>query len=379
MSYDRDDLASQKVDRDSVRAAYTFILGREPEDEGVIDLHLRSFQTVANLREAFLHSKEFAPIVEQIAVQRILETKSLTPLDIYTGCTSKDFDLIHARFTQEVHPEPGFVVDRLGVRTRMSSLWEEVQHLNGTVSSVPIPSDFHAESIEWAGMLKAVETARSSFRMMEAGAGWGPWAVASGVAARNAGITDISLMAIEADPGHFAFLRQHLLDNGFDPDEHRLLQRAVGVEASLARWPVVDSRSDWGARPIAMKSETDNGEVAVDYRGKTFTDTLEIEVVPFEQLVTMEPRWDLVHMDVQGEEANICRAAARELDKRVHWFVVGTHSRLNEGGLLDTFAGMGWELENEKPARLQVFSGAKRDESFLSTDGTQVWRNPKLD
>jgi FkbM family methyltransferase len=328
------------------------------------------------MRENFLRSQEFAPVLEQIAAQRILETQSLTPLDIYTGCSTQDYELIRERFAREVQPEAGFVVDRLGVRTRISSLWNEVQHLNGTVLAVPIPSDFHAEAIEWAGMLKAVRSARSSFRMMEAGAGWGPWAVASAVAARNAGITDISLMAIEADPGHFSFLRQHLLDNGFDPEKHRLLRKAVGVEQSVARWPVVDSHNDWGARPI---SEAGDDGSAVDYRGKEFTDTMEIEVAPFASLLTMEPRWDLVHMDVQGEEGIICQATAKQFDERVHWFVVGTHTRLVEGQLLETFAGMGWRLENEKPSRLQVGSDARRAESFLVTDGTQVWRNPKLE
>ena len=369
----------QVVDRDSVIAAYRLILGREPESEQAVETHLRSHGTLANLRESFLRSQEFAPEIEQIAAYRILETQSLTPLDIYTGCSTQDYALIRERFTREVQPEAGFVVDRPGVRTRISSLWNEVQHLDGTVLAVPIPSDFHAEAIEWAGMLKAVRSAKSSFRMMEAGAGWGPWAVASAVAARNAGITDISLMAIEADPGHFSFLRQHLLDNGFDPEKHRLLRKAVGVRQSVARWPVMDSHNDWGARPISLESGTRRDGSAVDYRGKEFADTMEIEVVPFTSLLTMEPRWDLVHMDVQGEEGTICQATAKQFDERVHWFVVGTHTRVVEGQLLETFAGMGWRLENEKPSRLQVGSDARRAESFLVTDGTQVWRNPKLD
>ncbi len=176
---------------------------------------------------------------------------AVPPDQIYSGYKPEELSIIREHFCLSPVPQPGFVVDRLGVKTRASSLWDQVQHLAGTVIPPPIPNDFHAEAIEWIGLLKCVRSARGRFVAMELGAGWGPWVVAGATAARNAGIRDTSLLAVEGDPGHFEFIKQHLLDNGLNPGEHLLLQAAVGAKAGRARWPRVEPRNSYGTRPIA--------------------------------------------------------------------------------------------------------------------------------
>ena len=117
----------------------------------------------------------------------------------------------------------------------------------------------------------------------------------------------------------------------------------------------------------------------MDYLGREFDNTMKIEVLPIRELLNLEARWDFVHMDVQGEEAKICQAAIGLLNERVHWLVVGTHSRLIEAELLEMLSRSHWELENEKPARFEFRKGAQSWESLTHHDGTQVWRNPRLD
>jgi hypothetical protein len=43
------------------------------------------------------------------------------------------------------------------------------------------------------------------------------------------------------------------------------------------------------------------------------------------------------------------------------------------------FARAGWVLENEKPAIFTFQPGAPSLEAMTRIDGTQVWRNPRLD
>jgi|GEM_PF-269345 len=314
--------------------------------------------------------------IQREAVERMLarcrqalppeQNMEIPPDQIYAGYKQAELSLIKQHFCLSPAPAEGFIVDTLGVKTRGSSLWDQVQYLVGTVIPPPIPNDFHAEAIEWVGLLKSVRSARGRFVAMELGAGWGPWVVAGATAAHHAGIREISLLAIEGDPGHFAFLRQHFLDNGLNPDEHLLYQAAVGVKQGHARWPRVEPRNSYGTWPIF------NDQPAS-------LDTLDVEVFAIADLLGKQTRWDLVHVDVQGGEVPICKAGLDLLNERAHWLVVGTHSRLIEGELLTMFLRGGWVLENEKPAIFTFHRNAPSLESLTRIDGTQVWRNPRLD
>ena len=285
---------------------------------------------------------------------------------IYAGYKPEELSLIREHFCLSPAPATGFIVDSLGVKTRGSSLWNEVQFLVGTVMPPPIPNDFHAEAIEWIGLLKSVRSAKGSYAAMELGAGWGPWVVAGATAARNAGITNISLLAVEGDPGHFAFMRQHFIDNDLNPDNHALLHAAVGVKAGRARWPRVDPRNTYGSRPIFASD------------GNT-SQTFEIPVFSISDLLYRRSRWDLVHVDVQGDEVVLCEAGLGALNERVHWLVIGTHSRMIEGLLINLLLRAGWVLENEKPVIFDFQVSAPNVEALTRIDGTQVWRNPRLD
>jgi hypothetical protein len=180
---------------------------------------------------------------------------------------------------------------------------------------------------------------------------------------------------------HFGFLRQHFIDNGLDPDEHLLFEAAVGAKAGCALWPRVSARSDWGSRPIHCDGTrgADVSPSISDHLGRTQNDAFKIPVLAINDLLALQDRWDFMHVDVQGEEVKICEAGLGLVNKRVHWLVVGTHSRVIEGLLISIFAGAGWVLENEKPARFNFRPNAPSIESMTSCDGTQVWRNPRFD
>lgn len=298
----------------------------------------------------------------------------LTPQDLelqlFRGYSDVDTAILGEFARDGLTPEPGFIVDFIGVRTRATSLWPAARALAGNVIKVPIPGDFHAETIEWLGLLKSVKSARGEYVAIELGAGFGPWAIAGGTAARSRGIRKIKLYAVEGDPHHFRFLRQHFEDNGFNPDEHILLEAAVGVERGVAQWPVMeDTSAEWGSRPIMPDG---------DYLGRAFERTKDIAVIPMADLIRRERHRDLVHIDVQGHEVDICRSCLDDLNERVSWIVVGTHSRKLDGDMLELMCGMDWELEHEKPTKFTYYRNPKTLEGMTLADGTQVWRNPRL-
>jgi hypothetical protein len=95
-------------------------------------------------------------------------------------------------------------------------------------------------------------------------------------------------------------------------------------------------------------------------------------------LVLREDRWDLIHIDIQGDEHDICNSCIEDLNDRVHWIVVGTHSRKIDGDMLQLLTRAQWELEHEQPTTFQ-FRRNTPLEAMTTMDGTQVWRNPRHD
>lgn len=296
-------------------------------------------------------------------------TKDHVSLQLYPGYSSADTQIFSDFANPDATPEPGFVVDFLGCRIRTTSLWTAARGLDGQRLGFPIPADFHAEAIEWIGLLKAVGSAAGQYVALELGAGFGPWSVAGASAARRRGIQDIRLCAVEADPQHFRFLRQHFADNGFDPDGHALFEGAVGVSAGIAWWPIAENSAEaWGSRPIV--ADPNEGAPSAER-------TMAVTVLSMVDLLRREPAWDLVHIDVQGDETALCQCSIEELNARVRWLIIGTHSRKIDGDLLDLLYRAGWLLEHEKPAKF-VFTPQRSLEEMTTVDGTQVWRNPRF-
>jgi FkbM family methyltransferase len=302
-----------------------------------------------------------------------LTTKDITDtqiaLQLFPGYSDADTAIFEEFVNPDAKPESGFVVDFLGSRIRATSVWKEARTLEGQLLGIPVPADFHAEAIEWIGLLKAVRSATDQYVAMELGAGFGPWIIAGGLAAKLRGIQNIRLCAVEGDPQHFQFLHQHFLDNGFEPSEHTLLQAGVGVNAGVAEWPILEGVSaseSWGCRPLHSGG---------DYLGRQFQNTTRIDIVPMRDLVVREPSWDLIHIDVQGEEVEICRSCIDELNARVRWIIAGTHSRKLDGDFLELMCRAGWFLEHEKPSKFAFVPNPTTLEAMITLDGTQVWRN----
>jgi len=303
---------------------------------------------------------------------------SATPGEIYAGYSASDMWVFDPFSHVRPEPKPGFVTDFLGTRTRTSSLWDTVRNLDGQVMGRPVPHDLF-EAVEWVGLLKAVASARDGrFAVMELGAGWGPWLVAGARAARLRGLADLRLLGVEADPGRFALMRQHFLDNDLDPEAHTLICAAVGVEKGHARWPrIADPANAGGARPVREdKGRLDQGDEA--YMQGAMEDFIDVEIVPLKDLLSREPVWDLVHIDVQGWEAKLCAGCVEPLQAHVRWLVIGTHSRLIDGEVIDILHDAGWVLENEKPTRFHFDTAQSSLELMTEVDGVQVWRNPRL-
>jgi hypothetical protein len=300
---------------------------------------------------------------------------------VYLGYDPADLELLNAYRQKNAKPEPGFVTDFIGVRTRVGSLPSSCHPFEGQVLGVPWPKDFLAEAAEWVALCRAIEEARESFTMMELGAGWGPWIVGGGHLARRRQIENIFLLGIEADESHFATMEDHFRDNGFDPSDHRLLFGAAGTEQGRVQFAIADNPSEtWGHRPIASDPQGELRDSDVNFKEDT-VGGLPLREIPqhdVKEELRRKPFWDLIHIDIQGWEAEIVADCLDLLGERVRRIVVGTHSRQIEARLLDLMHGADWRLEGEKPCRFNHHPTHREWESMTVVDGVQVWSNPRL-
>jgi FkbM family methyltransferase len=348
---------------DDVAAAYELILGRPPENAAIVAMHAAAHDTRAALGAALLGSEEGQARSSRFAMTHHLVLSRL-------GLLPADLALLDVLAPQGgLVAEPGFITDTLGTRTRTAFLGNP-PGWDGRVLGLPFPADFHAEAVEWVALVKAVRAARGRLRVAELGAGWGPWTAAAHALARRCGLDDVRLHAVEADPALFAWLGEHMAENAIPPEALVLHQAALGDAPGDVLWPARAGAADYGARPIQAQGE--------DYRGFALEAALRVPVLPIQELVAREEGWDLIHMDLQGLEERLCRAAMPEFTARVRHVVVATHSAALDAAVFLLFHRAGWECLNNSPPRV-VHRTAMRDvEGMTDLDGTQFWRNAAL-
>jgi FkbM family methyltransferase len=290
-------------------------------------------------------------------------------------------------------PDPGsdFLVDWSGIRTRVGMLPWAPTELIGTVSrELPIPDDgYRSEDVEYAALAQAIDTAEGTFRVVEVGAGWAPWAVSGIVYARRRGLT-AQAVAVEADPTRADWAMQHAVDNDVSarlltgtPEEiaEALAGAADDVELQVvlaAGWhttttlqfPDLDE-SDMGAAVWTLPG-TD-----VDYRGAHLSHH-DVPAVSLTSLLEGHVRTDFLHVDVQGVEFDLLDPMSDVIQRNVRLMMVGTTDRLAEGRLQQHFLSRGWGLLIDQPCTANFLMTHPTLSGFTVQDGNQLWENPFL-
>lgn len=339
--------------RQDIHRAYRELLDREPESEATITFAL-SYPTVADLYLSIAKSAEY-----------VAKTKPI-PFAQFNACIDVE-GIIRSHDRPGSAAVPGHVVNFLGVK--MNARFMPIpEHFSGTVMGVPIPTNFHADMSEWGAALRAVDLARGSFTVLELGCGWGCWMINTATAARHRGMR-VHAMGVEGDTAHLAFAREALATNGFAPGESTLMEGVVAARAGTALFPKPDRHGrDYGSEPLFGLEGAELERVLKAGRHDP------VKVISLEEAMRGHDRIDLLHIDIQGGEADLVRDTLPLLAAKVAYMVIGTHSRPIEGKLLEHLAGGEFKLEVERPALLEL-----RDTGPLTlVDGVQGWRNTRL-
>jgi FkbM family methyltransferase len=342
-----------------VETAYRVLLGREPENQDVVRIHASNHDSVVSLCRTLICSPEYRA-----------NNPPHNEIVVYSGVKAGDHELLE-QYSHRTDSEAGFRKDFVGSRTRLHYI-KNGEHLSGLVEEVPYLSSVYAEAIEWIGTIRAVDTAGEEFVTMELGAGWGPWIVASSVAARNRGIKNIRMIACEGDKGHVRYLQQHLQDNGFTEADCKIHYGVAAAQDGQAFFPM-EGENNWGAEAVFVNDASELSEEKM-LPGLVAGHYIQTPAHSFKTIIGDEPRIDLLHVDIQGAEYDVLVTARKILQERVRWMMIGTHSRMIEAQLMQFLHEDGWILENEKPCKFNQMHGRL----ITHLDGAQVWRNPNI-
>ncbi|MCX7371240.1 MAG: FkbM family methyltransferase [Alphaproteobacteria bacterium] len=359
--------------RDAIFWAYRLFLGREPESEEVVAIHAAQHRSLQDLQACFLLSAEFVNQSDH-HLGEFLRTRLYDSVDPRRPPGGAVVEGIIPRLRQAPDVvDERFFYDFMGTKARLSFQPANHGYLAGRVEAPPTAGAhlFH-DNEEWFALLRTLAEARDSLVVVELGAGWGPWIAAAGVGARRLGITNVKLVAAEADPGHLAFLRQNLADNDLLQLMPDIRHAIVGPRDGTALFPRLDQPSEhWGAA-----AHYDAAPWWRRWRRPRDEHMVALPSLSLPSLLRDHAVVDLMHVDIQGAEGEVLSAAAPTIDAKVRRLAVGTHSRGMEEVLLSLFGGLGWTLENEAACEMKQFDTPGM--VLNARDGVQVWRNPKL-
>lgn len=301
-----------------------------------------------------------------LEIEKAARKDAASPFQHYNSVIDPK-EIVQRHALHSVQSAPGYLTNFLGVKLDPKYFPIHLQGRAGEVEPIPIPCNWHADLAEWGAALRAVDLATDSFTALELGCGWGCWLNNTGTAARRIGLT-VHLIGIEGDIGHIGFAKEACAVNGFAPKEvvlHHGIAAAINGTALFPRQQ--QAGVDWGLEPIF-------GATQEQRRHATESGSHdELPMLALADVVAPYPRIDLLHIDIQGGEADLIAGCLSTLNSKVAYIVVGTHSRQIEGRIMDTLLATGWVLEIERPAILSL-AGAP----VVTVDGVQGWRNPRL-
>ena len=289
------------------------------------------------------------------------------------------FDLIS---TYTGDPEPGFLTDFLGIRTRC-------EFLAGAAAAAVLvhTSGPHEDYLEWIDLLESVLAAKEQYTMIELGAGYGRWSVRAAALVRQLRPMPFHLVAVEAEPRHYRWLKQHMSDNQIEAGSSTLLEGVVSDHRENVLFYVaspageVNEAASWYGQAITKSYEAVDEVPTPDYEDqKVFQlrsgwKSVKVPSFLLADILPETNRIDLIDMDLQGEELKVVASSIEELNRRVARLRIGTHSPEIERGLRELLHRHGWQCTAD-------YAGGRTNDTpwgpIEFVDGAQSWINPRL-
>jgi FkbM family methyltransferase len=287
---------------------------------------------------------------------------------------------------------PGYQVDFLGTQISQKFIAGQPGVIpcpdRRTIQDFPYPEP-DEEYFEWIDLLESVVVAKGTYTMIDLGAGYGRWAVRAAFAARHYNPKlRCHVIAVEAEPTVYGWLKEHFAHNGLKPRWHTLLHAAVTDQPGKVQFYIggpaggpFDLPPDaWYGQFLTKDYDAAEWRPAGKYCGfkillhKSGWRSIRIPGVSLGAILKKLDRVDLIDLDIEGQELSSLTSVAAELDTKAKRLHIGTHSKEIEAGLRQLLSAHGWQCH----ADYSLFSTSETPWGPISFEnGVQSWVNPR--
>jgi hypothetical protein len=300
-------------------------------------------------------------------------------------------------------PPRGYLVDWLGAIT--DARFRAYTGINPkdaggkfVQTRLPVVSDGEGW-FESVNQVEAARNARGSFVMVTLGACYGAQAVGSYLALQKLNPMDCKLVAVEPEPENIAWVAQHFIDNGIEPDDHWLVPLVISNKLDPVFFPVGSPGSgaqncyatnEAAARAQYVDTILNHGNAAESLRGLLLRNTTGVKkdlvegqglaaeikmlsAVTLRELLAPFKVVDYLEADIQQSEGIVFRPHMSLLRSKVRRIHIGTHGKEVHKVLSNRFRAAGWEIvfDYEPNSEYRTDWGA-----FAVNDGVLTVVNP---
>jgi hypothetical protein len=254
------------------------------------------------------------------------------------------------------------------------------------------------EAINW---LSAAREARERFVMMSLGAHYGAQVVGVHRMLQHVNPMPSTLVAVEAEPENYAWISDHMRDNGIDPNVHWLVPMAISDSHEPVLFPVGapgigsnncfstntansrriyadliirDGDPDTALRSLLVDNTTGFTQ-PVHPELPYMTEVKVVSAVTLEDLLGPFDRVDFIEADIQQSEIVVFPPFIDALRKKVRRIHIGTHGKDVHASLHSLFADNGWDIVFSFEPNAHHACALGR---FELNDGVLTVRNPDL-
>jgi hypothetical protein len=264
----------------------------------------------------------------------------------------------------------GYVVDFLGILRDAKFLWNHVGPCGGQHESTRPPTvATHGEAwFEVADWLISAHEARRQYVAISLGASFGYQLVGAWKALRAINPLPSRLVAVEPVPQNCDWIRSHMATNGINPDDHWIIQAALGHDNEPILFPVgapgtglqnchmVNATESRQSYADALRSQGHSERVLENILLYNSTGVLRelghgysgelklISALTLRDVLSPFDRIDLLEVDIQQSEVDVIPPYMELVNRRVRRVHIGTHGRQAHDLLRALFARAGWEI-----------------------------------
>jgi FkbM family methyltransferase len=264
----------------------------------------------------------------------------------------------------------GYVVDFLGILRDAKFLWNQAgpcggQHMRTSLPTVATHGEAWFELADW---LISAHAARQHYVAVSLGACFGYQLVGAWKALQAINPLPSRLVAVEPVPQNCGWIRSHMATNGINPDDHWIIQAALGHDNEPVLFPIgapgtglqnsyginaTESRQSY-ADALRGQGQSErvlenillyNSTGIVRELGHGYSGELKlVSAVTLRDVLSPFDRIDLLEVDIQQSEIEVIPPYMELVNRKVRRIHVGTHGREAHDLLRALFSRAKWEI-----------------------------------